>query len=179
MATPLKKAAFLTARTKKISSATLAKTVPKDKIPEWSTVIPDHKYEGIVGYLDEHFPEIGKRDESLFLLLGLMEQVMPGPNLRYSYGKVRSTFKASLRALLHGWLLAEMPDAELDGYNVFLVDGLAKELDHVCGHTAPTVAATTAPLPLAQRSDIELIKLFVEEPRDEEVIAELEKRSKG
>lgn len=191
MATPLKKAAPK-ASTKKGTTKSAPKTVSRSSapkgvtvIPEGSTVIPDHKYDDVIGYLEGSFPEIGKHDETLYLLLAIVDSAMPGPNLRFSYSKVRETFKDTLKSRLTHWDLSKMgSDGDVDGYNEFLVSGLKGLLDNICGYnTSPAVVNNTVivqpVIPIPQRSDGDLIKLFVEEPRDEEVIAELEKRSKG
>ena len=191
MAAPLKKAAPK-ASTKKGTTKSAPKTVSRSSapkgvtvIPEGSTVIPDHKYDDVIGYLEGSFPEIGKHDETLYLLLAIVDSAMPGPNLRFSYSKVRETFKDTLKSKLTHWDLSKMgSEGDVDGYNEFLVSGLKGLLDNICGYnTSPAVVNNTVivqpVIPIPQRSDGDLIKLFVEEPRDEVTIAELEKRSKG
>ena len=189
MATPKKAAPK--ASTKKGTTKTAPRVPTKagepfgvTEIPEGATVIPDHKYDDVIGFLEGTFPEIGKNDETLYLLLAIIDDVMPGPNLRYSYSKARDSFHEQLRGKLSGWDLPRMGKKEdLAGYNEFLAKELKALLDNICGYNSITqapAAITVQPvLPIPQWKDYELINAFIDEPREEEVIEELEKRSKG
>lgn len=154
-------------------------------IPDGALVIPDYKYDHVLPYIVGEFPEIGNDPERELLLTSFIEASMPGKNLKFAFSKVGpELLKTRLLEKLreHHWNIGGVKEDEVEEYNEFLVSSLVGYIQSLCGAQSPVAPVVTpAPVitPVPQQTDQALIERFVKEVRDEEVIEELTKRSKG
>jgi hypothetical protein len=179
MATPNNKA-VPKASTKKGASRTSSQKSPADQ----SKVC--HKFDGILNLLRPKFPEIVDDDTNCTLLINELHRALPESNMAFAYSKASKdlgTLRSRLVGGLSLWHLSE--PSESAGFTEFLVDEIMSGLSFLYRAPGPVASAELPSylrpvvLPVPQRKDEELIRSFVTEPRDEEVIDELEKRSKG
>jgi hypothetical protein len=137
------------------------------------------------------YPEL--IDSDIIYLWVLLDKFFPGPNLKKQeeryFGKspsvqreVKHLFTSELATVILAGDLsidtAFMGDDEAEEY----ASDLFKDLEEIMltdmrgSYSAPTQALF---VPIPNRKDEDLLKSFATEPRDEDIIAELRKRSKG
>jgi len=178
MATPKKSAAKTATR----KTAPSKKKAAPPKIVKTVTV-PERKFDWITGYVDSDFPEIAQEDERYAVLLMVLEESMPGINFKMSYIKHQEGLEGRIREGLLSWNPAQLEgasDADYHEYYEFLSRSLANAMKGMVPEASTvSVPRQVAPVPVSQWSDKVLLDTFLDEPREEGIVGELEKRSRG